>query len=322
VDEFESIARLFRPLTRGAPEALNLQDDAAAIPSRPGFDLIVTKDAMVEGVHFLAGDPPDLIARKLLRVNLSDLAAKGASPYGYFLAVAWSQGWDSAAKTLFTSGLAEDQAAFGLTLLGGDTVWTPGPFTLSATMLGWTPSGAMVRRDGAVAGDLILVSGTIGDGWLGLASARIAASDDPDTAYLAGRYRLPEPRLGLQTVLRAHASAAADVSDGLLADAGHIGEASGLAVHIDLERLPLSPAAGRWLETEADRGAALAALAAGGDDYEIVMTVSPAQASLALAHAVDGPPLSIIGQMRSGSGVHPLYEGRPIRAMQRGWMHR
>ena len=326
VDEFETIARLFRPLTGGAPEALNLQDDAAAIPSRPGFDLIVTKDAMVEGVHFLADDPPDLIARKLLRVNLSDLAAKAAAPYAYFLAVAWPAGWDEAAKTLFARGLAEDQARFGLTLLGGDTISTPGPLTLSATMLGWTPSGAMVRRDGAAAGDLILVSGSIGDGWLGLAAARRRTSScDADTAYLAARYRLPEPRLGLQTILRAHASAAADVSDGLLADAGHIGEASGLAVVIDLDRLPLSPAARRWLDAAPDRGAALAALASGGDDYEIVMTASSCEASLALAYAADSDealtPLTIIGRVKPGSGVEALYDGRPISSAQGGWKH-
>ena len=146
VDEFEAIARLLRPLADGAPEALGLADDAAVIPARPGFDLIVSKDAMVEGVHFLAGDPLDGVARKLLRANLSDLAAKGADPYAYLLAAAWPArcGWPE--RALFAQGLRQDQDLFGLKLIGGDTSSTPGPLTLSVTILGWTPAGAMVRR--------------------------------------------------------------------------------------------------------------------------------------------------------------------------------
>ena len=198
MDEFDSIAELFRPLTLGAPEALALMDDAAVIPGRPGHDLVITKDAMVEGVHFLPDDPPDLVAKKLLRVNLSDLAAKGAEPYGYFLAVAWPESWDDKRKTAFASGLGDDQAAFGLRLFGGDTVSTPGPLTLSVTMLGWVPAGAMVKRSGARLGDVVLVSGAIGDGWLGLLAAQGRLADLPEQAltYLADRYRLPQPRTG------------------------------------------------------------------------------------------------------------------------------
>ena len=163
-DEFETIARLLRPLTGGAPEALNLADDAAVIPSRPGFDLVVSKDALVCGVHFLPDDPLDLVARKLLRVNLSDLAAKAAEPYGYFLAVAWPEntGWPE--RERFAAGLAKDQDLFGLRLFGGDTVATPGPLTLSVTIIGWVPQGRMVRRSGAQPGDHLLVSGEIDDG--------------------------------------------------------------------------------------------------------------------------------------------------------------
>ena len=152
VDEFDHIAGLLRPLTGGAPEALGLMDDAAALPSRPGFDLVVTTDTLVEGVHFLASDPLEAVARKLLRVNLSDLAAKAAVPYGYFLNAAWSDrcGWDE--RRAFAAGLAADQAAFGLVLMGGDTTRTPGPLVFSVTALGWVPAGAMVRRGGARAG--------------------------------------------------------------------------------------------------------------------------------------------------------------------------
>ena len=278
-DEFETIARLLRPLA-GAPEALGLQDDAAAIPARPGQDLIVSQDAMVAGVHFLEGDGLDLVARRLLRTNLSDLAAKAAEPYGYFLTVAWPHGTAWAERERLSAGLAEDQERFGLTLLGGDTVSTPGPLTLSATILGWTGAGAMVRRGTARPGDRLLVSGTIGDGWLGLRAARgelegIVAPEAVE--WLAGRYRLPDPRLELRDPLRAHANAAADVSDGLVADAGHIAEASGVRLQLDLDRLPVSEPASQWLSRRPDRAEALAALATGGDDYEIVLTCTSAQ---------------------------------------------
>ncbi|MDP9103658.1 MAG: thiamine-phosphate kinase, partial [Pseudomonadota bacterium] len=151
MDEFDSIARLFRPLAT-APEALGLMDDAAVLTSRLGFELVVTADAIVEGVHFLPDDPPELVARKLMRVNLSDLAAKAAEPYGYMLTVAWSPAWDEARRAAFARGLGEDQAAFGLKLFGGDTVATPGPMTASVTMFGWVPQGRMVRRSGAQVG--------------------------------------------------------------------------------------------------------------------------------------------------------------------------
>lgn len=304
-DEFGQIARLYRPLTHGAPEAFDLLDDAAAIPSRTGFDLVVTKDAMVESVHFLAGEAPDLIARKLLRVNLSDLAAKGAQPYGYFLATAWSKAFDWHARQAFAAGLKADGETFDLVLLGGDTVSTPGPLTLSLTMLGWVPSGRMIRRAGAVPGDLVMVSGTIGDGWLGLAAARGEIAD-PD-GYLAGRYRLPSPRVELRESLLAQASAAADVSDGLVADARHIARASGVRLRLDLERVPLSAAAKAWSSGRAD----LAALVSGGDDYEIVCT---GRAPI--------PGLTVIGDVVTGEGVEVRLDGAVVDVGAGGWRHR
>jgi thiamine-monophosphate kinase len=241
LDEFDWIANDLRPLTVGAPEALDLLDDAAAIPSRPGFDLVVSKDAMVEGVHFLPDDPLDGVAGKLLRANLSDLAAKGADPYGYFLAVGWPEARRRAERAAFAAGLMADQTRFGLKLLGGDTVSTNGPFWASLTVLGWVPAGAMTRRSAARPGDVILVSGTIGDGWLGLAAARSPSNPPPaGETWLASRYRAPSPRLGLGEALRRWGHAAADVSDGLVADAGRIGLASGAAMHIDLAKLPLA----------------------------------------------------------------------------------
>ena len=310
-DEFAQIAALFRPLTRGAPEALGLLDDAAVIPSRPGFDLVVTKDAMVAGVHFLPDDPPDLVARKLLRVNLSDLAAKGAEPYGYFLMTAWPKGSGWTDRQAFAEGLRIDGEKYGLVLLGGDTVSTPGPLTLSVTMLGWVPAGRMVRRGGARVGDQVLVSGTIGDGglaWLA-ASGEIA---DPDGEHLR-RYRLPVPRVELREKLLNYAHAAADVSDGLVADAGHIAEASGLGLRLDLDRLPLSETARAWLADQPDRARALLRLASLGDDYEIVCTAG--------ADAVEALGLTVVGEITS-SGIEVHADGAAIEPGPGGWTHR
>lgn len=307
--EFDWIARLLRPLTRGAPEALDLLDDAAVIPSRPGFDLVVTKDALVAGVHFLPDDPLDLVARKLLRVNLSDLAAKGAAPYGYLLTTAWPTGaaWED--RALFARGLAEDGEAFGLTLLGGDTVSTPGPLSVTATLLGWVPQGRAVLRKGARPGDLLAVSGGIGNGWLGLKAARGEIHDPA----LADRYRLPRPRTDLIDLLQDRARAAADISDGLLADAGHLATASGCAVEIHLERMPVSSAGAAWLGGQPDEAAALTALATGGDDYEIVAAFPP--------DAPLPPGFTLVGGFAPGQGVLVTFKGAAVPVARLGWTH-
>jgi thiamine-monophosphate kinase len=324
VDEFDWIATGLRPLTLGAPEALDLLDDAAVIPSRPGFDLIVSKDSIVEGVHFLPDDPPDLVARKLLRVNLSDLAAKGAEPDGYFLAVAWPPAFGWAERKAFAAGLALDQAEFGLRLFGGDTVATPGLLTASVTILGWAPIGRMVRRGGAKPGDRLLVTGTIGDGWLGLRAAQgEALGVSPEHAgWLADRYHLPRPRGALRAALLNAASAAADVSDGLIADAGNIARASGMGLDIDLAHLPLSSAAQAWLQAQPDPVAARLALAGGGDDYEIVLTAPVAAVpGLADAAAAIGLPLTDIGVVRGGDRVGVRCGDRDIEVRRAGYRH-
>jgi thiamine-monophosphate kinase len=316
VDEFDWIDQCLRPLAAAAPEALDLLDDAALISARPGFELVVSADAIVEGVHFRASDPLDLVARKLLRVNLSDLAAKAAEPYAYLMTLCWpaASGWPE--RRRFAQGLAEDQARFGVRLLGGDTTATPGPFTASLTVFGWAPSGAMVRRSAARVGDVVLVSGTIGDGWLGLRAGEEPLGLGPDDAeWLLDRYRLPQPRLSLATALRSYANAAADVSDGLLADAGRIGRASGLRLVLDLDRIPLSAPARAWLAGQGDSVAARMALAAGGDDYEVVCTAPPENASrLAAAAAAAGVELSAVGEVTKGEGVRAIAKGveRPI----------
>ena len=324
-DEFDQIAHLYRPLTGGSPEAFDLLDDAAAVPSRQGFDLVLTKDAMVEGVHFLAGEQLDLVARKLLRVNLSDLAAKAAEPHGYLLAVAWPAGTSFQDKVCFAAGLAEDQRRFGVRLLGGDTVSTSGPLVASVTLLGWTPTGAMVRRSGGRAGDAVLVSGVIGDAGLGLQTLRQGLSGVSAEQHeaLIMRHRLPTPRLELRHVLRRHANSAADISDGLLADASHLGVASKLAVEVELDRLPLSVGAREWLNAQEGQEAALGSLASSGDDYEIVCTTSPERVEAMIADAGRvGVVLTVIGRLAPGAGLSVNLGNRRIEVDHRGWTHR
>jgi thiamine-monophosphate kinase len=321
-DEFETIERLFRPLAH--PEwGRGLIDDVAALPSRPGYDLILTKDAMVEGVHFLPDDPWETVAKKLLRVNLSDLAAKGAEPFGYLLACFWptESGWKE--REAFAAGLAEDQAKFRVHLLGGDTVVTPGPASFSLTALGWVPKGRTVARAGVQPGDLIVVTGMIGDGFLGLKAARgELALEDERVAALIAHYRTPEPRTDFAPVVREHAAAALDVSDGLIADMGHMAKASGVGIVIDLEKLPLSRAATAWLETRVDPLAALTDLATGGDDYEIVMAVPPG-AFDSLKREADARHLrlTVLGEAVRGTGVTVRYGGETVPVTRTGWRH-
>lgn len=308
-DEFGQIARLFRPLTRGAPEALELLDDAAVIPSRPGYDLVVTKDALVAGVHFQPGEPPGLTAQRLLRANLSDLAAKGAEPYGYFLMTAWPRafGWDE--RQAFAQGLDLDGKTYDVRLLGGDTVSTSGPLTVSMTLMGWTPTGQAVRRGGARPGDLVLVSGPIGDGWLDWGPG----AGQLDRRWLAEPHRLPTPRLDLRGALRQWATSAADISDGLIADAGHIAKASGVRLRLELDRMPVSDAARAWLATQPEPAPALVKLATGGDDYELVLTARPDEAARL--------GLTVIGEVLAGEGTEVSFEGRTLSPGVGGWRH-
>lgn len=312
LDEFGEIERLFRPLTRGAPGAFELRDDAAVVPSRAGHDLVVTTDTIVESVHFPAGEAPDLVGRKLVRVNLSDLAAKAAEPFAAFLAVSWPTHFTTRDRERFVLGLASDLETFNVDLLGGDTTSTPGPFTCSLTAMGWVPAGRMIRRGGARPGDRVLVSGAIGDATLGLAAVQGALAD-PE-GRLAYRYRMPEPRLDLRATLLRYATAAADVSDGLVADARHIAEASGVGLLLDLDQLPLSGAAATWLERQDDAAAGLLRLATGGDDYEVVCTMP--------SGATRPRGFTVIGEVREAPGLEVRAAGRIIDPGAGGWTHR
>ena len=279
---------------------------------------------MVAGVHFLPEDPPETIGRKLLRVNLSDLAAMGARPRGYLLAAAFPKDIDEAWIAAFAAGLAEDQGRFGVALYGGDTVSTPGPLTLTLTAFGAVPRDRALSRATARAGDLVYVSGTIGDGLLGLEALRGGLTDLPEAqrAYLAARYRLPEPRLDLGRRLAETglANAALDVSDGLAADLGHIAGESGLASEIEAGAVPLSAAARAVIEAAPER---LAGLLGGGDDYELLFTVAPGRAGevAALALALD-MPLTEIGHMAEGRGLRFRDPGGRDMALEgTGWRH-
>ncbi len=301
--EFALIARHFRPLA--GPGALNLQDDAAVLAPPPGRELVLTCDAMVAGVHFLPDDPPDLVGRKLLRVNLSDLAAKGATPIGYLMTVSTPRDTPDAWYAGFANGLLQDQRQYRVTLLGGDTTSTPGPISLSLTILGHVAPGQAVHRMGARPGDGIFVTGTIGDGALGLAVARGRLSDP--TGFLLSRYRLPQPRVGL--AICGIATAGMDISDGLVQDLGHICRASNLTAEIDTAKIPLSTqarAAGPdWLPT----------CLTGGDDYELLLAIPPGREA--------GIPVTRIGTFRSGPTEVIVRgpDGKPMNLDHGGWSH-
>ncbi|WP_426957615.1 thiamine-phosphate kinase [Muricoccus radiodurans] len=316
--EFDLIARHFRPLA--GEGALDLSDDAAVLAPPAGRELVLAADAMVEGVHYLPDDPPETVGRKLLRVNLSDLAAMGAEPLAYLMTTALPRGRGEAWLRGFVAGLAEDQSAFGLHVLGGDTVSTPGPACLSLTILGTVPPGAALRRSGARAGDDLWVSGTIGDGALGLAvlQGRVAADAE---GHLARQYRLPEPRLALGVALRGVARAAMDVSDGLVQDLGHLCRAGGVGAELNLGALPLSAAARREVEAAPDW---LPRLATGGDDYELLFAADPGAAErVRMAGEATGTLVTRIGHFRDGPPEVAVRGagGGTLDLRRGGWSH-
>jgi thiamine-monophosphate kinase len=302
------IARYFRPLATD-PGAFDLTDDAAILRSSAD-ELVVTTDAIVEGVHFLADDPPDTIARKALRVNLSDLAAKGATPAGFVLTLALRAA-DDAWLTPFARGLGEDAARFQCPLLGGDTVSTPGPLMISITAFGRVPAGKMVRRNGAKAGNRVVVSGTIGDAALGLGLLKggaTAALGDDERAMLIDRYRVPQPRLALAQAVRDHASAAMDVSDGVAGDLAKLCAASDVSAAIDAQSIPLSGPARALLSSGA---ASIESIVSGGDDYEILCAIPENRfEAFEAAASLAGVPVTSIGTIIAGIAVPRFLDGQ------------
>ena len=306
------IARFFQPIATH-PGALGLSDDAAFIKPPPDCDLVLKTDAIIGGVHFFVEDAARDVARKALRVNLSDLAAKGAAPLGFLLSLALPKEIGDEWLSRFAEGLRGDAVLYGCPLFGGDTDRTPGPITVSIAMFGSVPEGTMVRRAGAQAGDSVFVSGSIGDAALGLALRKktdmgaLWKLSDAQRQHLTSRYLLPQPRNALAEAVRAHASAAMDVSDGLAGDFAKLCRASKVAAEIEVARVPLSDAAKAVLAAEP---AMLETALTGGDDYEIVCAVPAAKAeSFRAAAQAAHVAATEIGQITAGEGARFLGAG-------------
>ena len=319
--EDDLIARFFAPLA--GPAGLGLKDDVALISPPAGRDLVVTTDALVAGVHFFADDPPDAIARKALRVNLSDLAAKGAEPLGFTLDLALPNDWTADWLAAFAAGLGKDAAYYRCPLIGGDTVRTPGPLTLAVTALGAVARQDFAARAGVRAGDWLYVSGTIGDAALGL---KIRRGEGPtlaeaDRAWLIDRYLLPQPRLELASAMARFASAGMDVSDGFVGDLSKMLRVSGVTATIDMSRLPLSPAAAAAMALDPS----LFPLAAsGGDDYELIVATPPSSAAaFEAAAATAGIAVTRVGEAVAGESAPRFVdrEGKPVRFARGSYSH-
>jgi len=318
------IARYFKPLATD-PGAFALDDDAAVLKAR-GEDIVVTTDAIVEGVHFLSDDPPDTVARKALRVNLSDIAAKGALPAGFVLTLAL-RSVDEAWLAAFAGGLGEDARSFACPLLGGDTVSTPGPLMVSITAFGRVSEGKIVHRSGAKPGDRVMVTGTIGDAALGLdilnggAVTSALAGDQAAKEMLISRYRVPQPRNALAEVVREYASAAMDVSDGLAGDLTKLCAASRVSAAIETALVPTSKPAAALL----GRGVTnLEALISGGDDYEILCTVSEDHVAVFAQDAARaGIAVTSIGKVIAEQGAPRFMDahGNAIRLKRLSYSH-
>lgn len=319
------IARHFKPIARH-PGALGLTDDAALLTPPAGHALVITADAVVGGVHFFPDDPADAIAKKALRVNLSDLAAKGAQPAGFVLTLALPKGVGDNWLKSFARGLGADAKKYGCPLLGGDTVLTPGPVTISITAFGTVPDGTLLRRSGARVGDHVVVTGTIGDAALGLKLRKERGArrrwnlNAVLQRHLLGRYLVPEPRCALAEAFRQLASAGMDVSDGLAGDLGKLCRVSGVGAEIDAAKVPLSKAARAALAAEPGL---LKTILTSGDDFEVVATVPPASLDVFLTAArVVGVSVTAIGRVTAAKEVQFIGPGgRPLSFARASFSH-
>jgi thiamine-monophosphate kinase len=318
------IARCFRPLATH-PGALGLADDAAVLTPPPGCDLVLTTDGVIAGVHFFPDDPPETVGRKALRMNLSDLAAKGAQPAGFLLSIALPVGNNEAWLAAFTAGLGDDARHYQCPLFGGDTDHTPGPISVAIAAFGTVPTGKLVRRSTAKVGDCIVVTGTIGDAALGVLLRRDAGLArrlrlaEAANAYLQDRYLKPQPRNALAAAVLQYASAAMDVSDGLAGDLAKLCRASGVGVEIDAERVPLSDAAHAMLAADP---ALFETALSGGDDYEILLTLPPANlAGFATAADRAGVAVTEIGRIEVGQTADFVRDGKTLAFARASYSH-
>ena len=323
IGEFKIIERYFSPLAADEPGALGLLDDAALLSLEAGQRMVVTTDTMIAGIHFRSLDAPEDIAAKVLRVNLSDLAAMGATPISYTLSAALTDAVDEDWLARFTRSLASDQARYAITLVGGDTVSTPGLLSFSVTAFGSVDAGRELRRSSALPGDLIFVSGTIGDAAMGLLALRgeLEKLDGALVEILVDRYLRPQPRIELGRRLVGQAHAAVDISDGLVADLGHIAQASKVVATLEASRVPLSPAARAALSSDPSL---ITTVLTGGDDYELVFT-SPPETALPLERLADemGIALTCVGSVAEGSARVRVVDaaGREMAILNAGYQH-
>jgi thiamine-monophosphate kinase len=324
--ESRLIARYFKPLAKH-PGAFGLADDAAAIAPPAGHDLVLKTDGLIGGVHFFPDDPPDGVGRKALRVNLSDLAAKGATPLGFLLAIALPKGFSENWLAAFARGLGKDADTYKCPLLGGDTDQTPGPISISVTAFGTLPHGTMVRRSTATAGDRVFVTGTIGDAALGLrvrqdpTIAVVWKLDDAMRDHLVSRYRVPQPRVALAEIVRTNAAAAMDVSDGLAGDLGKLCRASGISAEIDSTRVPLSSAVAKALAADP---ALIEPILTGGEDYEILGAMAPdCIDAFRAAAARHGVAVTDIGRVVEGDAAPHFLDraGQPLAFARPAYSH-
>lgn len=322
-NETDLIQTYLVPLSHGAPGAFGLRDDAALISPEPGTDIVVTSDPIIAGVHFFPTDSPGDVAWKALAVNASDLAAKGAKPLAYILALALPEAPAREWMAKFAEGLQSAQESFGCHLIGGDTDVTPGPLSIGITMMGSVPAGKFVRRHGAVQGDHVFVTGTIGDAALGLAVRRDPSAfanklTDDERAFLVDRYLRPKPRLALAEALKLHASAALDISDGLLKDLSRL--AGPLGFSLELGKVPLSKAARAALAH--DPKVAQAVLG-GGDDYELLVAVSPSSVAAFTQDAGQAAvQVSDLGVLGPDAVLKVLdLDGAPLDVQRLGYDH-
>jgi thiamine-monophosphate kinase len=318
MNEFDIIAEIFAPLATEAG-AFGLKDDAAVIPPRAGFDLVITTDQIAEGTDFFKHDPAASIAQKALLVNLSDLAAKGAVPAYYLLNLSLPQGMTREWLLGFASGLQEVQNSIGISLLGGDTSATEGPLAIAITAFGFVLQGKMLRRSGAKPGDAVYVTGQIGDSGGGLAIFKREKHtlDEAQRDQLIARYRVPQPPLAFGPKLIGLASAAMDISDGLIADLGHLASASGVGITLDAQALPRSPALRAFWGDGID---AIVRAATAGDDYQIAFTADPSREKEILA-AAGNIAVTRIGTVGAGQGVELFYGGQPVAISKSGYRH-
>lgn len=315
--EFGRIARFFRPLSSGAAGALNLEDDAALLPSQGLGAFAVTVDTLTEGVHFVGNEPPDLIARKAMRVNLSDLAGMGARPVGYFLALSLPPKIDDEWVEAFATGLEADQSEFGCSLLGGDSTSAENRVTVTITAMGEVVPESALRRSTGRPGDSIFVSGTIGDAALGLGVAQGRFFETAATAPLLDRYRLPQPRIDLGLAMAGVAHAGMDISDGLVADLRHLCDASKVGARIQAADIPVSDAAAILI---ADDPALFTEAITGGDDYELLLCGPPD--AIKDAAAACGTPVRCIGALVDEPGIAVLdRDGVPMSFTREGYRH-